>query len=102
MNTTTLTTDEELWGAIITDDTRAFAVLYNRYWKKLYRTALFYLKNEAIAEEVLHDVFVTLWNRRHYLRIENFNNYVYITTRYQVYKYLKGSQTISYRLFRTV
>ncbi|MDB4926405.1 sigma-70 family RNA polymerase sigma factor [Mucilaginibacter sp.] len=92
MNSTTLLTDEELWHAIIMDDARAFAALYNRYWKKLYKTAFFYLKDHTTAEEVLHDVFVVLWNRRHYLKIESFSNYVYITTRYHVYKQLKAAR----------
>jgi RNA polymerase sigma-70 factor (ECF subfamily) len=91
MNSTTLLTDQELWHAIVMDDARAFAALYNRYWKKLYKTTLYYLKDHATAEAVLHDVFVVLWNRRHYLKIESFSNYVYITTRYHVYKQLKAA-----------
>ncbi|HTH81301.1 MAG TPA: RNA polymerase sigma-70 factor [Mucilaginibacter sp.] len=84
--------DAELWHAIVMDDARAFAVLYNRYWRKLYKTTNHYLKNTDAAEEILHDVFVVLWNRRKYLRIENFNNYIYITTRYHIYKYLKAAK----------
>jgi RNA polymerase sigma-70 factor (ECF subfamily) len=84
--------DEELWNAIVMDDSRAFAVLYNRYWRKLYKTTIYYLKNEATAEEILHDVFVILWSRRKYLKIESFNNYVYITTRYHIYKHLKAAK----------
>lgn len=87
-----LLSDEELWGAIVMDDSRAFAVLYNRYWKKLYKTTNYYLKDTAAAEEILHDVFVVLWNRRKYLRIESFSNYVYITTRYHIFKYLKAAK----------
>jgi RNA polymerase sigma-70 factor (ECF subfamily) len=87
-----LLSDEELWGAIVMDDSRAFAVLYNRYWKKLYKTTNYYLKDAAAAEEILHDVFVVLWNRRQYLKIESFSNYVYITTRYHVFKYLKAAK----------
>lgn len=87
-----LLSDEELWGAIVMDDSRAFAVLYNRYWKKLYKTTNYYLKDTVAAEEILHDVFVVLWNRRKYLRIESFSNYVYITTRYHIFKYLKAAK----------
>jgi len=92
MNTATLLHDEELWAGVINDDTRAFAALYNRHWKKLYKTTLYYLKDQATAEEILHNVFVTLWNRRHYLKIENFSNYVYVATRYHIYKQLKAAK----------
>ncbi|TZF85731.1 RNA polymerase sigma-70 factor (plasmid) [Pedobacter sp. BS3] len=82
--------DKDIWLAVVNDDHRAFAVLYNRHWKKLYKTFLYYLKDETAAEEILHDVFVVLWRRRKHLNIENFNNYIYITARYHVFKYLKA------------
>jgi RNA polymerase sigma-70 factor (family 1) len=90
--TNSILLDSELWSAVVMDDSRAFAVLYNRYWKKLYKTTNHYLKNTEAAEEILHDVFVVLWNRRKYLKIENFGNYIFITTRYHVYKYLKAAK----------
>ena len=90
--TTDYLSDEELWNAVVTDDSRAFAVLYNRHWRKLYKTSIYYLKDEIISEDVLHDVFVVLWNRRKYLKIENFGNYIYITTRYHIYKQLKAAK----------
>jgi len=89
---TTNTIDSELWDAVVSDNSRAFVVLYNRYWKKLYKTINFYLKNETVAEEITHDVFVALWTRRKYLKIQNFPNYIHITARYQVFKHLKAAR----------
>lgn len=83
--------DNELWEAVVADSSRAFVVLYNRYWKKLYKTAFFYLKDEAIAEEITHDVFVALWTRRKHLKIQNFQNYIHVTARYHVFKHLKAA-----------
>ncbi|MDB5116578.1 MAG: polymerase sigma-70 factor [Mucilaginibacter sp.] len=96
--TTSLLTDEELWLAITMDDSRAFAILYNRYWRKLYKTTVHYLKDETVAEEILHDVFVILWNRRRFLKIDNFKKYTHMTIRYHVYKHLKavGNSPIDY------
>lgn len=84
--------DNELWNAIVNDDAQAFAALYNRHWKKLYKTACHYLKNQDAAEQVLHDAFVTLWTRRKFLKIENFSSYIFITTKYQVFKHLKAAK----------
>ncbi|WPU97049.1 RNA polymerase sigma-70 factor [Mucilaginibacter sabulilitoris] len=83
--------DNELWDAVVSDSSRAFVTLYNRYWKKLYKTAIFYLKDEAIAEEITHDVFVALWTRRKHLKIKNFQNYIHVTARYHVFKHLKAA-----------
>ncbi|MDN5288819.1 MAG: polymerase sigma-70 factor [Mucilaginibacter sp.] len=85
-------TDNELWDAVVSDNSRAFVVLYNRYWKKLYKTANYYLKDETAAEEITHDVFVALWTRRKYLKIQNFQNYIHVTARYHVFKHLKAAK----------
>jgi len=85
-------TDNELWDSVVSDNSRAFVVLYNRYWKKLYKTANYYLKDETVAEEITHDVFVALWTRRKYLKIQNFQNYIHVTARYQVFKHLKAAK----------
>lgn len=84
--------DKELWDSIVNDNSQAFAVLYNRHWKKLYKTACHYLKDREVAEQILHDAFVTLWTRRKFLKIENFNSYIFITTKYHVFKHLKAAK----------
>lgn len=91
-------TDEELWKAVTGDCSRSFAVLYTRHWKKLYDTALYYLKDPEMAEEILHDAFVVLWKRRKFLKIVNFNSYIYVTTKYHIFKHIKAAKVslISY------
>ena len=84
--------DDELWDATVSDSSRAFIVLYNRYWKKIYKTACYYLKDEAAAEEIVHDVFVALWTRRKFSRIENFGKYIHMTARYHAFKQLKAAR----------
>lgn len=88
-------TDNELWGDVVSDSSRAFAVLYNRYWNILYKTANHYLKNESAAEEVTHDVFVALWEKRKTRTIEDFQKYIHATTRYQIFKYIKTAKAAS-------
>ncbi|GAA3972166.1 RNA polymerase sigma-70 factor [Mucilaginibacter dorajii] len=85
-------TDNELWDAVVSDNSRAFVVLYNRYWSKLYKTASYYLKDGPAAEEITHDVFVELWQKRKTINILNFSNYIKAAARYHVYKYLKAAQ----------
>lgn len=85
-------TDDELWDEVISDNSRAFVVLYNRYWKKLYKTANYYLKDVSAAEEITHDVFMTLWLKRKSLKILNFQKYIHMTTRYHVFKQLKKAK----------
>jgi RNA polymerase sigma-70 factor (ECF subfamily) len=85
-------TDNELWDAVVSDNSRAFVALYNRYWAKLYKTASYYLKDSTTAEEITHDVFVELWQKRKSVHILNFQSYIRAASRYHVYKQLKASQ----------
>jgi RNA polymerase sigma-70 factor (family 1) len=90
--------DNELWSQVTADDSAAFACLYNRHFGQLLKTASFYLKDHSLAEELVHDVFVVLWQRRKFLKINTFQSYLLITTRYHVYKKLKEAKisTIEY------
>ncbi|GAA4322660.1 RNA polymerase sigma-70 factor [Mucilaginibacter gynuensis] len=85
-------TDNELWAAVVADNSKAFVALYNRHWKKLYKTAAYYLKDDTIAEEITHDVFVVLWEKRASSHIEDFQKYIQATIRYHVYKQLKAAK----------
>lgn len=85
-------TDTELWDAVVCDSARAFTVLYNRHWRKLYKTAGYYLKDEFAAKEITHDVFLTLWLKRKTLKISNFPGYIHIAVRYHVFTYLKKAK----------
>jgi len=81
--------DAELWTLILNDDYRAFTALYQRHWRRMYVTAIKHLHDEEASEEVVHDLFLNIWNRRASLVINNFESYFKVATRYQVYAYLK-------------
>jgi RNA polymerase sigma-70 factor (ECF subfamily) len=41
-----------------------FKLLYNLLYNKFFRIAIYYLKKEEWSQEVVLDVFLTLWNKR--------------------------------------
>lgn len=55
--------DEELVAALVEGDEAAFGVLYDRYAGVLFRGALLRLGDRQLAEEVLQDTYLALWNR---------------------------------------
>lgn len=85
--------DNDLWLAVIQDDKGSFTELYNRYWSTLYQSANRFLNDKELAEQVLHDVFVILWQRRKHLTIHSFPQYIHAATRYHVYKILKSQKS---------
>ena len=82
--------DEDLWHAISLDDSKAFSLLLERYWKKVIVTAFKYLKDRDICEQVVQDIFIYLWQKRSRLDIKSFQHYLNSAARYQIYKHLKA------------
>ena len=58
-------TDNELIQRIQLDDNQAFRYLFDRYAKRIYHFSKAYLSNHSDAEELVQDVFVKLWYKRH-------------------------------------
>ncbi|HET9354630.1 MAG TPA: sigma-70 family RNA polymerase sigma factor [Sphingomicrobium sp.] len=59
-----------LLPAIASGDRQAFARLYERTSAKLYGVALRILRNETEAEEVLQDVYVSVWRNAGRFKVE--------------------------------
>lgn len=57
-------TDLELTGLLRKDDKSAFAAVYSRYWKKMLMVAWNHTKDKALAEDVVHEIFLALWEKR--------------------------------------
>lgn len=55
--------ESQLVSRIKSRDQAAFEYLYDNYSGALYGVILRILKNEAIAEEVLHDSFLKIWDK---------------------------------------
>lgn len=83
-----LLTDDLLLRLLQASDEHAFRELYQRYWKKLFTTACHKLKSKEAAEEIVQNIFVSLWEKRATLQIENLENYLYIAVKYKVINYV--------------
>ncbi|HEY4324823.1 MAG TPA: sigma-70 family RNA polymerase sigma factor [Mucilaginibacter sp.] len=81
--------DSELLHKVFNNDYRAFTELYERYWLAVFKTANKYITDKEACEDIVHDIFLTIWNRRGQLNIQDFNFYIKASARYQVYAFLK-------------
>lgn len=85
-----LLTDDLLIRLLQASDEKAFRVLYQRYWKKLYTTACYKLKNKEAAEEIVQNIFVSLWEKRTTLNIESLDDYLFTAVKYKVINYVES------------
>ena len=88
-------TDIDLWDAIKQDDQKAFDALFDKYWSAMYSTAYNYLRDAALSSEIVHDVFLKIWQKRKEFQILSIKNYLTSSTRYHVYKCLKERKASS-------
>jgi RNA polymerase sigma-70 factor (family 1) len=86
-------TDSALWAAICRDDKKAFDVLFERYWTLIYNTAFTYLKDADAASQIVHDIFLNIWQNRETYEIKCFKAYLSTAARYHVYKALKAKKS---------
>lgn len=83
-------TEEDLLALLNGDDEQAFTEIYNRYWKKLYAMAYERLKSKDLAEDVVHEVFLSLWQRRREAVIHSLHAYLAAATKYCTLKIYAG------------
>lgn len=88
MNAIHLLKDDELTQLLRSGDNPAFTEIYNRYWDKLYYVAYKLLKDTDAAEEIVQDVFLSLWRKRESINIQSLNQYLAAMTRYAVYRHI--------------
>lgn len=68
----------------------AFSQLYERYHGMLYHSALKFVKSDELAQEVVQEVFIKLWETRSNLKADlSLSAYLYTMTRNRVFNMLK-------------
>lgn len=92
LNQPSVVMDHELWEAIQGNSERAFATLFHRYSTKIYSTAYSYIRDPVVCEQIVHDIFITLWSGRHTLQVQSFKAYLTSAARYRVYKHIADSK----------
>lgn len=71
-------------------DTEAFDMLYRAYSKKLYHFALGLTKDKEVSEDLIQEVFVSLWEKRSQLNPKlNFDNYIFTIVYNAIRKYFR-------------
>ena len=64
LNNSDTISEERLLRLLRDDDLAAFDEIFNRYWSRLFISTQHVLNNREVAEDVVKEVFVDLWERR--------------------------------------
>jgi len=87
---------DEIKQKIFSDDYAAFKELYLTMYASLMRFAGIYTHDEHLAEDVLADVFLKLWDRRRQLNeVQNLRVYLYTAVKNTALNYRSRQSRIS-------
>lgn len=84
--------DEQLLGMLSGRKESALKVLYSRYWESLYLQAYRVLGEENASEDVVQEVFIDLWEKRKFSRIEDLSAYLYQSVKYKTLMALRQNR----------
>jgi RNA polymerase sigma-70 factor (family 1) len=72
------------------DDAPAFKQFFDLLYGRFYRLAFYYIKSDALSEEIVSDVFLKIWNNRTRLpEVDNLDVYFFAAVKNQACTYVK-------------
>ena len=78
--------DRELAVLLRNGSHDAFTQIYTLYWKKLLLVAWNHLENKVMAEDVVHEVFMSLWENKNNINIDNIEAYLVTAVKFSIFK----------------
>lgn len=87
-----LLSDEELISLMAEDNEAAFTALYHRYWEMLLAMAFNRLKDLPAAEDIVHDVFASIWRNRNKLVADSLSHYLAAAVKYMTIAHFRKKE----------
>jgi RNA polymerase sigma-70 factor, ECF subfamily len=82
--------DDELMVCLANDDRKAFEYIFRTYYQDLCRFGTTYVKDKDVAEELVQQIFINIWERRYELTIStSMKAYLFTAVRNKSFNYLK-------------
>lgn len=81
--------DKELLKLSSKNNSKAFEEIFNRYWKRLYTYAYKIYKNSEVCEDVVQEVFISLWNLNKENTILNLEGYLFKAVKYKIANHIR-------------
>lgn len=84
--------DQKLTSLLKKSDQLAYAELYNRYWKKMLLVAWNHSHDKETAEDIVHEVFISLWEKRAVLALLNVPAFLTTCIKFSIFKNFQKEQ----------
>lgn len=89
--------NKELLERISRNEKHAFDEFFSRFYSKLVRFAVLYVKNYQVAEDIVADFFLNfLRNKKDIAKIGHVESYLYKSVKYQCFKHIRKNSINCY------
>lgn len=94
---------EDILEKLKQKDEKAFEMVFRLYYPELCRFAFKYVQNQDVAEELVQELFCSIWNKLDTLAINvSLKSYLYSSVRNAAYNYIKHQKVadayVSYKM----
>lgn len=77
--------DQQIWDKIVSGNVEALRLLHDKYYYRMWLWASKYTHSDVLAEELVSDCFLKLWERRQFIFIEkSLKSYLFLMLRNQI------------------
>jgi RNA polymerase sigma-70 factor (ECF subfamily) len=85
-----LVEERDLFNRIKNSDKEAFEIIFREYFHVLHEYAIFYIGNPQLAEDIVQDVFIKIWDSRDRLGIHSsLKGYLYRSVHNHCIQYIR-------------
>ena len=89
-------TDVDLVKRLQEGEEEALTIIYKAYWEIMYLAAYNLVKDRSVCEDIVQEVFISLWQRRAKLQIKvSLKSYLYTSTVYKVYDHFSKNKKMA-------
>lgn len=89
-------TDVDLVKRLQEGEEEALTIIYKAYWEIMYLAAYNLVKDRSVCEDIVQEVFISLWQRRSKLQIKvSLKSYLYTSTVYKVYDHFSKNKKMA-------
>ena len=82
-------TDAELYRLFKDKDPDAFQAIFDKYWKRLYTYAYKIYQDELICEDIVQEVFISLWEKLADTEIIHLEGYLFRAVKYRIANHIR-------------
>lgn len=71
-----------------------FNEIFQQYWNSVYYICVKYVGAKEDAEEIAHDIFISLWKRKDQVAIQNISAYLHKAAKLKAFNFMRAKRTI--------